>query len=301
MDSAKERKHSSIQMAVESLLHLCVIPLSLAVMMQSLLLASDMFQISVDADAMAELETMAIVADGKWLAALLFMTLAVIRTIQAFRNREKGKTFFAVTLVQAVGLLFGTVPPLVNGFTLDTLFFLNVLYTVVMAVGRIYDIVRNHRVFNVLLNIFSIVILLVSILTFVGTDMLIFFLAVLSLMKTIFSPISLTTLHRIIRKTYAAEIIFGLLLLIVTFSFLLYYFEPGMNSIKDSLWYCFAIVTTIGFGDLTAVTDFGRVLSVILGAYGIVVVALITSIIVNFYGEMKKDSTDTQEGESHAE
>jgi len=288
-------------MAVESLLHLCVIPLSLAVMMQSLLLASDMFQISVDADAMAELETMAIVADGKWLAALLFMTLAVIRTIQAFRNREKGKTFFAVTLVQAVGLLFGTVPPLVNGFTLDTLFFLNVLYTVVMAVGRIYDIVRNHRVFNVLLNIFSIVILLVSILTFVGTDMLIFFLAVLSLMKTIFSPISLTTLHRIIRKTYAAEIIFGLLLLIVTFSFLLYYFEPGMNSIKDSLWYCFAIVTTIGFGDLTAVTDFGRVLSVILGAYGIVVVALITSIIVNFYGEMKKDSTDTQEGESHAE
>jgi hypothetical protein len=44
-------------------------------------------------------------------------------------------------------------------------------------------------------------------------------------------------------------------------------------------------VTTIGFGDLTAVTDFGRILSVILGAYGIVVVALITSIIVNFYGE----------------
>ena len=44
-------------------------------------------------------------------------------------------------------------------------------------------------------------------------------------------------------------------------------------------------MTTIGFGDLTAVTDFGRILSVILGAYGIVVVALITSIIVNFYGE----------------
>jgi hypothetical protein len=33
----------------------------------------------------------------------------------------------------------------------------------------------------------------------------------------------------------------------------------------------------------------GRIISVILGAYGIVVVALITSIIVNFYGEMKSD------------
>ena len=54
-------------------------------------------------------------------------------------------------------------------------------------------------------------------------------------------------------------------------------------------------MTTIGFGDLTAVTDFGRILSVILGAYGIVVVALITSIIVNFYGEMKA-SPETDSG-----
>jgi len=107
-------------------------------------------------------------------------------------------------------------------------------------------------------------------------------------MAIVFSRISFSVLKEIVVKTHAAEIIFGLLLLIVTFSLLLTFFEPNMGSFKDALWYCFAIVTTIGFGDLTAVTDFGRVLSVILGAYGIVVVALITSIIVNFYGEMKK-------------
>ena len=39
---------------------------------------------------------------------------------------------------------------------------------------------------------------------------------------------------------------------------------------------------------MTAVSTIGRILSVILGVYGIIVVALITSIIVNFYGEMKK-------------
>ena len=33
----------------------------------------------------------------------------------------------------------------------------------------------------------------------------------------------------------------------------------------------------------------------ILGLYGIVVVALITSIIVNFYGEMKKDDTSREQ------
>ena len=49
-----------------------------------------------------------------------------------------------------------------------------------------------------------------------------------------------------------------------------------------------AIVTTIGFGDVAATSIEGRIISVILGVYGIIVVALIISIIVNFYGEMKK-------------
>ena len=62
---------------------------------------------------------------------------------------------------------------------------------------------------------------------------------------------------------------------------------PGMTY-ADALWYGFAIVTTIGFGDITATTRIGRIISVVLGAYGIIVVALITSIIVAYYGEMKK-------------
>ena len=39
----------------------------------------------------------------------------------------------------------------------------------------------------------------------------------------------------------------------------------------------------------------GRIISVILGAYGIVVVALVTSIIVNIYGEMKKKDAREEE------
>ena len=39
----------------------------------------------------------------------------------------------------------------------------------------------------------------------------------------------------------------------------------------------------------------GRILSVILGIYGIVVVSLITSIIVNFYGEMRRMEEDDDE------
>ena len=68
--------------------------------------------------------------------------------------------------------------------------------------------------------------------------------------------------------------------------------DPGIGSFENALWFCFATVTTIGYGDVTAATGLGRILSVILGVYGIIVVALITSIIVNFYSETKTDSKD---------
>ena len=88
----------------------------------------------------------------------------------------------------------------------------------------------------------------------------------------------------------AIEILSGLMILIVSFSFVLQIVEPGMENYFDAMWYCFAIVTTIGFGDIVATNSIGRVLSVILGIYGLVVVALITSIIVNFYSEVNKKS-----------
>ena len=98
-------------------------------------------------------------------------------------------------------------------------------------------------------------------------------------------------LGNVIRQSYATEVLLGLGLLIISFSYCLKAWEPAMKNLGDAMWYCFAIVTTIGFGDITAVTVKGRVLSVILGMYGIIVVSLITSIIVNFYGEMKRENT----------
>ena len=68
-----------------------------------------------------------------------------------------------------------------------------------------------------------------------------------------------------------------------------------MATYGDALWYCFAVVTTIGFGDFSAIRPLTRILSVILGIYGIIVVALITSIIVNFYNEVKDHNEEDGE------
>ena len=117
-----------------------------------------------------------------------------------------------------------------------------------------------------------------------------FFLA----MVLVFSGVRRATIIGILRKTYSIEILFGLVVLIFATAMVLSVIEDSMTSFGDALWYCFAIVTTIGFGDFTATTIVGRVLSVVLGIYGIVVVALITSIIVNFYNENRSERGDKE-------
>lgn len=109
-------------------------------------------------------------------------------------------------------------------------------------------------------------------------------------MVVAFSRIRLGLLLKIIRRTFVAEVIFGLLTLILVFSFIFNFLEPTMfKSYGDAVWYSFVLVTTIGFGDMYPTTIITRVLSVILGIYGIIVVAVITSVVVNFYQETTKE------------
>ena len=110
--------------------------------------------------------------------------------------------------------------------------------------------------------------------------------SLLSIFAEAFSKLMFGPLKDIFQKTFAGEILLGLLFLIISFS-IVFYVSEGI-SYGDALWYCFAIVTTIGFGDFVVHSLLCRVLSVILGIYGLIVVALITSIIVNFYNEMKQ-------------
>ena len=181
-----------------------------------------------------------------------------------------------------------------------------IFWGVVLA-GRILSIVRNHKWRNLILNILMIILILVYwYASFVACDLMTAILvivaqALISIFGVVFQRVKLDVLRKIIRKTYASEIILGLLLLICAVAYVLKFIEPNIPTFEDGLWYGFAIVTTIGFGDFTAVTMLGRVLSVVLGIYGIVVVALITSIIVNFYGETRKDVDDPEENTTKEE
>ena len=267
------------------------------------------------------------IADIRELRLVIMMTFFVMALARLFRARRmrlvgKPKTKYMMQRVYAgvflacsalpafigyvkgPGLMMrftGEISEIATEYIGDVRQAIGVLFWGVLIVGRIVSTVRDHRWRKVFTNVALIVFMAAWCLTaFVlcdlsGTMVAAVFLTIAGIMAVVFGRVHLEALLKIVRKTYALEIILGLLLLIIAFSYVLEACEESVPSFQDGLWYCFAIVTTIGFGDITATGLLGRILSVILGVYGIVVVALITSIIVNFYGEVRKEPDDGPE------
>ncbi|MBF4995523.1 ion transporter [Arthrobacter gandavensis] len=101
----------------------------------------------------------------------------------------------------------------------------------------------------------------------------------------------LRMLWQIIRVTGADVVFYGFLAVYVGASVVLPLFEPGIPRLGDALWYLFASFTTIGYGDFVAVTLVGRLITVVVALYGILVVALTTGVIVGFYNQLIKART----------
>ena len=181
-------------------------------------------------------------------------------------------------------------------------------YSVTIIVNAVLEMVRDRSTQNIVFRSLSIV--LAFLFSFVFFFPAIFTkhassvsnsnfivlcyaaMVIVSSSKNIIFPyhttLKLHILGNIVKKSLVKEIVLSLLILVVLCSLYFTLVEPNIKSYVDGLWYSFAVITTIGFGDVYVTTTLGRILSVLLGIAGIVVVALFTSFIVNFYNEMNK-------------
>ena len=203
------------------------------------------------------------------------------------------------------------------GFTKYSIYFLTstmFLYSLTIIVSRLSKIKEDHSVQSIIFNILCMVFVFlfsfvfffpviyakhatsVSNSNFITICFIVMIL--ISSSKNVIFPyhktLRLNVVSRIIKKSMVYEIILALMILVILCSIYFTVVEPSMTSYVDSLWYSFSVITTIGFGDVTVSTTLGRILSVILGISGIVVVALFTSFIVNFYNEMNRKRDETE-------
>ena len=92
----------------------------------------------------------------------------------------------------------------------------------------------------------------------------------------------------ILKRTGTLKMLVSFIIFYCAASIAIWLFEPEVNTIGDGFWYCFVAVSTIGFGDIVALTRFGRLVTVLVSVYGIVVTAMIPGVVVSYYMEFLK-------------
>ena len=93
-------------------------------------------------------------------------------------------------------------------------------------------------------------------------------------------------IRRILKHTGADKIVFGFVGFMLLTALVIWACEPEIHTYREALWYCFTVVSTIGFGDVVVRTPISRGLSVALSIYAIVTLAIFTGVIVNYYTQL---------------
>ena len=246
----------------------------------------------------------------------IFVLMGLMGLVNFFKERTR-ISFIRFLVILAFDIAIGVVVL----FAKNNPFLFSVtagLYCATIVISRVFSIIQKPTVRSIVINALIVALAVALAIGILSTDpnqadvlkniILVecLFIAIVSFVEAMsiaLAQLKVRVLFKIITNTFSLEVLFGLLVIIACFSIILAKVEPAastgatIQNFPDALWYCFAVVTTIGFGDKVAITPIGRILTVILGIYGLVVVAVITSIIVNFYNATvgKQDQKELEE------
>lgn len=247
----------------------------------------------------------------------MFLLLSISRGLLALfvlRRERKNRVGIIKNIAFATVYMTLAILSLVMPFSIVLVEIIACAYMATVIANRICLMIEKkkiaqyiiHGLLTVLAGIFVFAMVAIAStesagLIFTAVQFVILMVSLVDVLAFAFSKIQLRGLIKIIRKTYVLEILYGLVILVFSFSFYFALMEDSIPTFWDGLWYSFAVITTIGFGDLTATSVIGRILTVILGLYGIIVVASITSVIVNFYNEVRAVPEKPEEAKEEAE
>ena len=86
-----------------------------------------------------------------------------------------------------------------------------------------------------------------------------------------------------LKNTRLDEILGVLMVIIIGSTLGLYLIDPSMNNLFDNLWFVIVSITTVGYGDITPNTVYGKVFSLILLIIGVFVFSAITGAISSYF------------------
>ena len=93
-------------------------------------------------------------------------------------------------------------------------------------------------------------------------------------------------LGNILRHTKADRVLLSFVCFVFADAALIWLFEPTIRTYGGALWYCYAVISTAGFGDVVVTSVIAKILSVVLTCYAVLVLAIVTGVVVNYYNQV---------------
>jgi len=97
---------------------------------------------------------------------------------------------------------------------------------------------------------------------------------------------TLRVLKRVLHQTKADRILISYLIFVLLDALFIFLIDPAITTYRSSIWYCCSTISTAGFGDVVVTTFAGKVATIVLMAYSLVALAIITGVIVNYYNQL---------------
>jgi voltage-gated potassium channel len=98
------------------------------------------------------------------------------------------------------------------------------------------------------------------------------------------------------KKFELLTLLFLLLFIVFTSGMAIYILEAGKNenitSLFDGLYWAIVTISTVGYGDISPVTDVGRAISILIIISGIAMISFVTSVIVSAFSERLSELKD---------
>ncbi|MRV56430.1 ion transporter [Staphylococcus aureus] len=100
---------------------------------------------------------------------------------------------------------------------------------------------------------------------------------------------------QILRQHGLVNALLFIIIAITSLSVPIYIIEPNIASYGDALWWAVTTTTTVGYGDLSPETTFGRIIGFILMISGIGVIGLLTSSLASHFIQSNNQKCPTKE------
>ncbi|NDI36359.1 potassium channel family protein [Chengkuizengella sediminis] len=84
------------------------------------------------------------------------------------------------------------------------------------------------------------------------------------------------------------KVIAAVFALIFIASVPIYLVEPSVESYDDAIWYSIVTATTVGYGDFSPETPWGRMIAVVLMVFGIGLIGMVTGSVATYFMEGQK-------------